>query len=234
MQAILGKILIHFGIKYGKQILIFIATLIFLIIAVIAGFYSAPAKIQHASLVNAISDTKQYTGVDFVTLTKGYSFNLADFVYAFPTTGIITQKVKNVGYAGNAHLAWDIANSGDKVPVYATFDGTIVVSKLNIQHTNYQWRFCGVAGGICYDKIDEYKDIVYGCGNEIQIEANSVETLRFMYCHLENRFVETGQLVKRGDIIGYMGKTGWATGQHLHFAIYYKGDAIDPKYFYEK
>jgi len=230
MEAVATKILIHLAVKYGRQIIIF-----FLVLFVaITGLFIKPVKFENVNVVNAIDETKQYIGIEAVTITKNYPFSLADLLYAFPTTGTITQRVSDVGYAGNSHYAWDIANSADMVPVYAVFDGTVTVSKINTQYTNYQWRFCSEQGGICYDKIDEYKDIVFGCGNEIQIESSRVETLRIMYCHLDNRLVNAGQQVKMGDIIGYMGSTGWSTGKHLHFSYYYKGDPVDPKYFYEK
>lgn len=39
------------------------------------------------------------------------------------------------------------------------------------------------------------------------------------YWHLSNITATQGQSVKRGDIIGHSGSTGWSTGPHLHFGI---------------
>ncbi len=40
------------------------------------------------------------------------------------------------------------------------------------------------------------------------------------YTHMSTRAVEVGQTVARGDIVGYMGSTGYSTGSHLHFMVY--------------
>lgn len=44
------------------------------------------------------------------------------------------------------------------------------------------------------------------------------------YWHLSKLIATYGQLVKKGDILGYSGSTGWATGPHLHFGIKVEGD----------
>ena len=35
--------------------------------------------------------------------------------------------------------------------------------------------------------------------------------------------VVVGQVVERGEVIGFMGHSGWATGTHLHFEIWVNG-----------
>lgn len=51
------------------------------------------------------------------------------------------------------------------------------------------------------------------------------------YLHMTEYIVYPGQEVKAGDIIGYVGATGDATGPHLHFTILYEGNTVDPAPF---
>lgn len=66
-------------------------------------------------------------------------------------------------------------------------------------------------------------DLVPGCyswGKWTLIDhANGLSTL---YAHQSVQSVSTGQAVKTGDIIGYVGNTGYSTGPHLHFTVYAK------------
>ncbi len=48
------------------------------------------------------------------------------------------------------------------------------------------------------------------------------------YGHLSAFGVKPGQSVKRGDVIGYVGSTGRATGFHLHYEILANGKLINP------
>ncbi len=67
-----------------------------------------------------------------------------------------------------------------------------------------------------------------GYGNMIMmIHGNGYSTV---YGHLAGYAggISSGQIVARGDLIGYEGSTGWSTGPHLHFEIRVNNDPRDP------
>ena len=63
-------------------------------------------------------------------------------------------------------------------------------------------------------------------GNLIQIKHGFGLTTR--YGHLSAFNVKPGQHVSRGDIIGYVGSTGRATGAHVHYEILANGKLLNP------
>ncbi len=50
-----------------------------------------------------------------------------------------------------------------------------------------------------------------------------------LYAHLSRIYVLPGEYVKKGQVIGLSGKSGRATGPHLHWGISYLGVRVDPK-----
>ena len=83
-------------------------------------------------------------------------------------------------------------------PVYATGDG--VVEKVDFKYSGY--------------------------GNEVVI--NHGFGYKSRYAHLSTVDVGVGQSLHRGDKIGEIGKSGKATGPHLHYEVLYKGNQVNP------
>ena len=65
-----------------------------------------------------------------------------------------------------------------------------------------------------------------GGGKTIKIRHNSVYTTA--YLHLSRYAVKPGQRVTQGQVIGYVGMTGTATGPHLDFRVWKNGTPINP------
>lgn len=67
-------------------------------------------------------------------------------------------------------------------------------------------------------------DDVYG----YSVTINHGDGYSTLYAHMTNYVVSTGDYVTQGQVIGYVGSTGWSTGPHLHFSIYYNGSSVNP------
>ncbi len=100
------------------------------------------------------------------------------------------------------HTGIDLVNIPG-TPIYAASDGTVVTVRDMMIDGHY-----------------------YGYGKYVVIGHNAKYSS--LYAHLMSYIVSTGQEVKKGDIIGYLGNTGWSTGPHLHFEIWDNGNRANP------
>ncbi len=68
-----------------------------------------------------------------------------------------------------------------------------------------------------------------GYGNAITI--NHGYGVVTQYGHLDHYNVRPGQRIRRGDVIGFVGNTGRSTGPHLHYEVWVRDQAQNPRHF---
>ena len=67
------------------------------------------------------------------------------------------------------------------------------------------------------------------CG--IYVEVDHGNGIQSLYCHMSATNTEKNADVKPGDVIGFVGSTGAATGAHVHFQIMIYSIAVNPRIF---
>lgn len=96
--------------------------------------------------------------------------------------------------SGTNHPALDFVSDGNK-EVVAIGSGVVGTSTIVTDKNNLTWQW----------------------GNYIRLDLDAGKYP--YYCHLAKRYVEAGQRVNKGDVIGIEGSTGYSTGSHLHLQI---------------
>jgi murein DD-endopeptidase MepM/ murein hydrolase activator NlpD len=61
-----------------------------------------------------------------------------------------------------------------------------------------------------------------------QVRLNHSGCYATSYSHMSRMAVRSGQMVSKGQVIGYVGSTGLSTGPHLHYEVYCNGQPINP------
>lgn len=127
-------------------------------------------------------------------------------------------KSNDAVHRGN-HNGIDIAGGGiNGQPIRAIADGYVTLVNNSCTH-NYK-----KSGNCCGNGYGNYCTINHGTLNINGSSANYVA----YYAHASKIIVSNGQYVKQGDIVGYVGTTGWSTGYHLHLGILKNGTWINP------
>lgn len=123
----------------------------------------------------------------------------------YVTSGFGYRKSFNTkgGYTSSFHNGTDYGTNTQKLPQYAIENGTILSCGTDKLGGKYVW--------VKYPRLN----------------------VKMLHYHLDNVSCKTGQAVSRGTLLGYTGKTGKATGVHLHLSIYdlSKGCYINPEGF---
>lgn len=82
------------------------------------------------------------------------------------------------------------------------------------------------------DGIVEFTGRNGGYGNTVIIKHD--EGYKTIYAHCSSTIVEEGQNVSMGRVIGTVGRTGTATGAHLHFEVLHYGKHVNPQKAFKK
>lgn len=114
---------------------------------------------------------------------------------------------------------------------------SIATSSLKV-NSNYGWRHGRRHTGIDFDgdlgqtvgasmaATVAFAGVKHGYGNVIILDhGNGIATY---YAHLSAMYVEVGQAISPGQVIGAIGSTGRSTGPHLHYEVRINGNPINP------
>lgn len=120
---------------------------------------------------------------------------------------------------GSNHNGIDISSGGIAgQPIRAVADGYVTLAYNGCSH-NY-----GKYGNCCGNGYGNYCVVNHGT---LKIGGASSNYVAY-YAHASRVIVSPGQYVKQGDVLGYVGTTGWSTGYHLHFGMMKNNYWINP------
>ncbi len=61
------------------------------------------------------------------------------------------------------------------------------------------------------------------------VHLNHSRGFSTFYGHLLRSVVRKGQVLRKGDIIGFIGNSGRSTGPHLHYTVLFNGVPVNPR-----
>ncbi|MDO5149446.1 MAG: murein hydrolase activator EnvC family protein [Oscillospiraceae bacterium] len=139
--------------------------------------------------------------------------------FAWPVPGFFSVW-SSYGYRtfdNSFHKGIDISGGGIAgAAIVAVADGVVASAVTGCTHNYSKNGSCGCGGG-----YGNYVTIVHSDG-----------TYSTLYAHCQSVAVSAGQSVSKGQTIGYVGTTGYSTGNHLHFEVHKNGSTTDPMSYY--
>ena len=157
--------------------------------------YIAKARAQQQAYMNQVNANLA------VTASTGNGAYSGTFIWPVAASGTYVSS----GYGsrwGTFHYGIDITGGGGNAAIVAAAAGRVTIASNTCSH-NYGKNYnCGCNGGY---------------GNYVVIDHGN--GLLTYYGHLSRAIVSAGTYVQQGQTIGYMGSTGYSTGNHLHFEV---------------
>ncbi len=90
---------------------------------------------------------------------------------------------------------------------------------------------CGTPIRAAADGVVSRRSYDSASGHRLTIDHGLIggHRLTTIYLHARSYSVDAGEHVRRGQIVGRVGSTGWSTGCHLHFSVRLDGRLVDPQ-----
>lgn len=156
----------------------------------------------------------------------------AQLVAAVVLTGVVTPQINSISSSYQVEQAVKTIQIAADINTQSTF--TMPVSDFRLSQTFSGWHQ-GIDLVAPHDtpvyaiesgQVEKTEDGFFGYGKNVLIAHDN--EFKSLYAHLSQIQTQTGKKVGRGELIGLVGKTGWATGDHLHLEIHYKNIPINP------
>ncbi len=156
----------------------------------------------------------------YINVTTGAVYDGSAFTWPVPNHYNITSYYGKRW--GRMHRGIDISDGSiTGAPIVAIADGVVVKTYNSCPHNYRKTKSCGCGGG---------------WGNHVMIDHGNQGSTNYksLNGHMTKTAVSVGQKVKKGQVIGYAGCTGFSTGPHVHFEIYVNGSRVNPLNYYKK
>ncbi len=165
-------------------------------------------NILHLSRITASNEVSYQDSYGW-SIGSAYAKHQDDYIYRLPFKGNMNVEVTQ-GYNGalsHKGLSAYAVDFGVPVgtPIYAAREGKVVEAEVSSS-----------IGG----PSPAYRSYM----NRIRIEHSDGTFGNYCHLKLNGSAVKVGQMVKKGDLVGYSGNTGYCTAAHLHFSV----SKVDP------
>lgn len=153
-----------------------------------------------------------FADLDTFALNVGQTLIVPDGVQ--PEAPAIARPLPPVFAGGSGQLLWPVAGIITQYPVWYH-------NALDIANSAAP-GIAAAEGGV----VADVQYLRYGYGHHVLLSHGG--ELSTLYAHLSEVYVQPGDRVARGQIIGKMGSTGRSTGTHLHFEVRKNGVIVNP------